>query len=101
MLQHWNEYRSRNQQNRARDDQQKQFLKLHFHISFDIGLYTLKGLKCFEMDPIVIEQREDFREHLTLGLVSAIGRLKTQKQTFSIEYSRSKKLSYCWCFFDQ
>ena len=26
------------------------------------------------MDPIAIEQREDFREHLTLGLVSAIGK---------------------------
>jgi hypothetical protein len=26
------------------------------------------------MDTIAIEQREDFREHLTLGLVSAIGK---------------------------
>ncbi len=31
------------------------------------------------MDPIVIEQREDFREHLTLGLVSAIGMIKKKK----------------------
>ncbi len=28
------------------------------------------------MDPIVIEQREDFREDLTLGLVLAIGEMK-------------------------
>jgi hypothetical protein len=32
------------------------------------------------MDTIAIEQREDFREHLTLGLVSAIG--KTLKNLF-------------------
>jgi hypothetical protein len=41
------------------------------------------------MDPISIEQREDFREHLTLGLVSAIGR-------FFVSLSIEKHL---WSFF--
>ena len=36
----------------------------------------LNRLSLFTMDPIAIEQRADFREHLTLGLVSAIGKCK-------------------------
>ena len=45
------------------------------------------------MDPDLIEKREDFREHLTLGIVKALGKLPNVQDVILAEHQPSDNIA--------